>query len=69
MGLVIFHTTTGAWDARFHSHSTIVRPCAVPVDGLGTTDFARAKTLAPSPTPARLPALLYVWCGCPGDQV
>jgi NTE family protein len=47
MGLDIFHTTTGAWDARFHSHSTIVRTCAVPVDGLGTTDFARAKALAP----------------------
>ena len=37
--LDIFHTTSGAWDDRFHSQSTIVRTCPVPVDGLGTTDF------------------------------
>jgi NTE family protein len=37
--LDIFHTTSGAWDKRFHSKSTVVRTCPVPVDGLGTTDF------------------------------
>ena len=35
----MFHTASGAWDDRFHSHSTVVRTCPVPVDGLGTTDF------------------------------
>jgi NTE family protein len=41
MALDIFHTASAAWDDRFHSHSTIVRTCPVPVDGLGTTDFAK----------------------------
>jgi len=43
MGLDIFHTASGAWDDRFHSHSTVVRTCPVPVDGLGTTDFTHMQ--------------------------
>lgn len=47
MAVDMFHTASGAWDEQFHAHSTIVRTCPVPVDGLGTTDFALVKKYAP----------------------
>ena len=39
MGIDIFHTTTGAWDTYWVSHSTYVRTCAISAGDVGTTDF------------------------------
>jgi NTE family protein len=44
-GAAIFHTTTGAWDKRFASQSTIVRTCPTPAGDLGTTDFGKVAEL------------------------
>ena len=38
-GVDIFHTATDAWDARFRSHSTVVRTCTIDAGTVGTTDF------------------------------
>jgi NTE family protein len=38
-GVDIFHTATDAWDARFRSHSTVVRTCTIDAGPVGTTDF------------------------------
>ena len=38
-GVDIFHTATDAWDARFRSHSTVVRTCTIDAGSVGTTDF------------------------------
>lgn len=42
-GAAIFHTSSGAWDKRFASSSTVVRTCPAPAGDLGTTDFGRVN--------------------------
>ena len=39
MGASIFHTTTGAWDKYWVSHSTYVRTCPISAGDIGTTEF------------------------------
>jgi len=39
MGADIFHTTTGAWDKYWVSHSTYVRTCAISAGDIATTEF------------------------------
>ena len=39
LGMDIFHTASQAWDARFMSHSTVVRTCSISAGDVGTTEF------------------------------
>jgi NTE family protein len=38
-GWDMFQTSIEAWDKRFMSHSTRVRTCPIPTEGIGTVDF------------------------------